>query len=71
MLKAGKLTEDIIEGMACEGGCIAGPTAVGSLQQLKVARMKKIKGKDDDNITQMLTDMDFMDVDMEREHKQN
>jgi hypothetical protein len=39
------------------------------LAQLKAARMKKIKGKDDDNITQMLTETDFMDVDMKRSKK--
>ena len=66
MLKAGKLTEDIIEGMACEGGCIAGPYAVNTVQQLKAARMKKIKGKDDDNITEMLTHQDFMATTMTR-----
>jgi ferredoxin hydrogenase large subunit len=69
MLKVGKLPEDIIEGMACEGGCIAGPGAIAMLAQLKAARMKKIKGKDDDNITQMLTETDFMDVDMKRSKK--
>ena len=26
LLKAGKLTEDFIEGMICEGGCIGGPS---------------------------------------------
>ena len=67
MLKIGKLPEDIIEGMACEGGCIAGPGSIAALQQLKVARMKKIKGKDNDNITDMLTSQKFMSVNMERE----
>jgi ferredoxin hydrogenase large subunit len=67
MLKIGKLPEDIIEGMICEGGCIAGPGSIASLQQLKVARMKKIKGKDDDNITDMLNSQNFMPTDMERE----
>lgn len=67
MLKIGKLPEDIIEGMICEGGCIAGPGSVASLQQLKVARMKKIKGKDKDNITDMLNSQNFMPTDMERE----
>lgn len=67
MLKAGKLPETIIEGMVCEGGCINGPGSIAPLQQLKAARMKKIKGKDDDNITEMLTSQDFMKVNMERE----
>lgn len=67
MLKAGKLPEDIIEGMACEGGCIAGPGAIELLNKLKAARMKKIKGRDEDNITDMLTSVDFMDVPMHRD----
>ena len=67
MLNVDKLPEDIIEGMACEGGCMAGPGSVASLQQLRAARMKKIKGRENDNITEMLTDHDFMKVDMERE----
>lgn len=66
MLKVGKLPEDIIEGMACEGGCIAGPGSINSLQQLKAARMKKIKDKDGDNITEMLTSQDFIDTNMIR-----
>ncbi|MCH5211146.1 MAG: 4Fe-4S dicluster domain-containing protein [Oscillospiraceae bacterium] len=67
MLNVDKLPEDIIEGMACEGGCMAGPGSIASLQQLKTARMKKIKGKENDNITEMLTGHDFMKVDMERD----
>lgn len=67
MMKVGKLPEDIIEGMICEGGCMAGPGSIAALQQLKVARMKKIKGKDNDNITDMLSNNDFMSVNMERE----
>ncbi len=67
MMKANKLTEDIIEGMICEGGCIAGPGSIAPLAQLKAARMNKIKGKDNDNITKMLESQDFMKVNMERE----
>ncbi len=66
MLKMGKLPEDIIEGMICEGGCIAGPGSIAALQQLKLARMKKIKGKDNDNITDMLNSQNFMSTNMER-----
>lgn len=69
MLKVGKLPEDIIEGMVCENGCIGGPGAIGVLQQLKMARMKKIKGKDNDNITQMLKDVNFEGIDMKRGDK--
>ena len=66
MLKAGKLAEDIIEGMACENGCIAGPGSIAMLNQLKAARLKKIKDKDDDSITDMLEKMEATEVDMVR-----
>lgn len=66
MLKMGKLPEDIIEGMICEGGCIAGPGSVAALAQLKAARMKKIKGRDSDSITDMLNSQQFMETNMHR-----
>ena len=66
MLKAGKLPEDIIEGMACENGCISGPGSIALLAQLKAARLKKIKDKDDDSIGDMLKAMDAENVDMHR-----
>ena len=66
MLRVNKLPEDIIEGMACEGGCIAGPGSVADLKQLKAARLKKIKDKDSDSITEMINKMDANDVDMIR-----
>ncbi len=66
MLKVGKLQEDIIEGMACEGGCISGPCSINTEPKLKAARMNKIKGKDDDSITELLKAMDALNVDMVR-----
>lgn len=67
MLKAGKLTEDIIEGMICEGGCIAGPGSVAKLTDLKTANKKKINGRDDESITDMISAMDANDINMVRE----
>ncbi len=66
MLKVGKLPEDIIEGMICEGGCIAGPGSLSDLNKLKQSRLKKIKGFEDDSISDMLSSQDFMEIDMER-----
>ncbi len=67
MLKVGKLTEDIIEGMACENGCIAGPGSIALLAQLKAARLKKIKDRDGDSIGDMIEKMDATNVDMHRQ----
>jgi ferredoxin hydrogenase large subunit len=44
LLKVGRLPEDIIEGMACEGGCVNGP---GKIQDLPVS--KKVFDKYADN----------------------
>ena len=52
--------------MICENGCISGPGSIALLSELKAARLKKIKDKDDDSITDMLTKMDANNVDMVR-----
>ncbi len=67
MLKAGKLPEDLLEGMICENGCIAGPGAIAPLAQVKAARMKKIKDADDDNIQNNLDIHEFGKINMNRE----
>ena len=30
LMNAGKMPDDILEGMACEGGCVAGPRRCGN-----------------------------------------
>ncbi len=67
MLRVGKLSEDIIEGMACENGCISGPGSIALLSQLKVARLKKIKDKDGDSIGDMIEKMEATNVNMHRD----
>lgn len=46
MLKVGRLPEDIIEGMACEGGCVNGP---GKVQELMVSKRVFDKNLDNKN----------------------
>lgn len=38
LLKAGKLQEDFIEGMACDGGCVGGPSAYSDMISTKNSR---------------------------------
>ena len=47
LLKAGKLPEDFIEGMACEGGCVAGPGNIQEEKAFKRERDKQLKKADD------------------------
>lgn len=46
VLSAGRLSEDFIEGMACEGGCIAGPAGVEPIQKVKKNRVKLLAAAD-------------------------
>lgn len=50
LLKAGKLPEDFIEGMACVGGCVAGPGNVQLPMAFKRERDKQIGRADDRSI---------------------
>lgn len=45
-MNAGRLAENFVEGMACEGGCIAGPAGVESLQNIKRNRNQLLKQAD-------------------------
>ena len=47
LLKAGKLPEDFLEGMSCEGGCVNGPGAVLSGRQAQLNRTNVLKSVDD------------------------
>ena len=53
IMNAGKMQEDILEGMACEGGCVAGPGGVETLQKLLRARAKLVAAADNRGITRI------------------
>ncbi len=50
LLKAGKLTEDFIEGMICPGGCVGGPSRHKTEAELTKARNTLLSGADDRRI---------------------
>ena len=50
LLKAGKLSEDFIEGMACEGGCVAGPSSYNDANATKRFREDLLSRADDRGI---------------------
>lgn len=47
MLKAGRLPEDFVEGMICEGGCVGGPSKHRTEMEIKRAREGLLKKADD------------------------
>lgn len=66
MLQAGKLKTDFIEGMACVGGCVGGPSRHKSEMETKRFRDKLIKEADGRNILENLSEVDLDSFSMYR-----
>ena len=64
MLRAGKLPETLLEGMACEGGCVNGPAKIADLRQSTGLRKQLLRDVDDRKIGENLEAFGFVDVDM-------
>lgn len=54
LMKVGKLPEDFIEGMICEGGCVSGPGNILLEKEFKRERDKQIKNADERDIKDTL-----------------
>ncbi len=57
ILKAGRLAENFVEGMACEGGCIAGPAGVETLRNIKRNRARLLAKADGRTVTENVTEL--------------
>lgn len=66
MLKAGRLKEDFIEGMVCEGGCVGGASKHRTEQETKRFRDKLIGEADDRGIHENLKSVDLTTFSMHR-----
>ncbi len=66
LLKAGKLPEDFIEGMACEGGCVAGPGNILEEKAFKREREKQLKKADDRLVTDTVAAYNTYEFSMHR-----
>ncbi|HIU31826.1 MAG TPA: ferredoxin, partial [Candidatus Caccousia avistercoris] len=65
IMNAGKLPEDLMEGMACEGGCVAGPGGVEVLQKILRSRTKLIAAADNRGVTENVQSLhDFSNISM-------
>lgn len=66
MLKNNKLVEDFIEGMACEGGCVGGPSSFKDYQSAKRDRDEMIAAADNRSITENLKNYDMDSISLHR-----
>lgn len=66
LLKHGRLPEDFIEGMICEGGCVGGPSAFTGYQKAKKDRDALIAEADERGINENLSNYDMNVFSMHR-----
>ena len=67
MLKMGRFSGDFIEGMACDGGCVGGPSRHGEVNKFKRARENMIKKADNRSIHENLEKLGAEQIPMHRE----
>ncbi|MDE7433396.1 MAG: ferredoxin, partial [Lachnospiraceae bacterium] len=68
LLKMGKLPADFIEGMACQGGCVGGPSRHQDVNKAKKARDFLIGSADDRKVHENLKNYDMDSFSMHRNH---
>ena len=66
-MKAGKLPENFVEGMACEGGCVGGPSSFNDMVSTKKFRDEMIEKADNRGIHENLKQYDMDSFSMHRE----
>ena len=66
LLKAARLPEDFIEGMACEGGCVGGPSKHKAEMEAKKSRDKLIAEADAREVHENLKAYDMASFSMHR-----
>lgn len=66
LMKVGRLPEDYIEGMACDGGCVGGPSSFKDQMMAKKARDTLIKEADNRGIYENLSRYDEESFSMHR-----
>lgn len=67
LMKAGKLPDDFIEGMACEGGCVGGPSSFNDMLVTKKFRDELLQKADDRQILDNLKNYHMETFSMHRE----
>ena len=67
LMKVGRLPEDFIEGMICEGGCVGGPSAFNDQISSKKNRDTLISQADDRGIHENIEHYEMNTISMHRE----
>ena len=65
-MKVNRFQADILEGMACQGGCICGPATIESAPKAKARMTKENMALKDKTIASTFQVFDFSDIDLHR-----
>ena len=65
-MKLGKYNEDVLEGMACTGGCVCGPATIESPIVVKKRMAQENALIKDKTIQSTLNEFDFSDINLHR-----
>lgn len=66
LMKVNRFQADVLEGMACVGGCICGPASIENAPKIKARMAKENANYKDKTIASTLQTFDFSDIDLHR-----
>ncbi len=66
LMKVGRFQSDVLEGMACKGGCICGPASIENAPKIKQRMAKENREISDKTIASTFGTFDFRDIDLHK-----
>lgn len=66
LMKVGRFSADILEGMACVGGCVCGPASIENAPKIKARMAKENLAHKDKTIHSTLEKFDFSNIDLHK-----
>ena len=66
LMKVGRFQSDVLEGMACKGGCICGPASIENAPKIKQRMAKENREISDKTIASTFGTSDFRDIDLHK-----
>lgn len=66
LMKVGRFQSDVLEGMACKGGCICGPASIENAPKIKQRMAKENSQISDKTIASTFQTFDFSEIDLHK-----
>lgn len=66
LMKVGRFQADVLEGMACQGGCVCGPASIENAPKIKMRMTKENAVIKEKTIASTFEKFDFSDIDLHK-----